>query len=300
MASTKSWIKAMRLRTLPLSMATIITGNFLAFATGYFSWLVFVFSVLTTIALQILSNLANDLGDHLKGTDNENRVGPSRATQTGEISVQEMKNGIYLFVFLALVFGVSLLFFSKLNLEHFIYFLILGLASIAAAIFYTIGKNAYGYKAMGDLFVFIFFGLVGVGGSFYLQTGTISYQILLPAATIGFFSAGVLNLNNLRDHDNDKASNKNTLVVLLGIKNGKIYHYSIIFLSWLFIFLFVIINFYKWELLTPFITLPLFISHLVRVSKANSAEMLDPELKKLAIATFLFSILLAIGLSITW
>lgn len=300
MANTKSWIKAMRLRTLPLSMATIITGNFLAYAVGYFSWLVFVFSVLTTIALQILSNLANDLGDHLKGTDNENRVGPSRATQTGEITVSEMKKGIYLFVFLSLVFGISLLFFSKLNLEHFIYFLVLGLAAIAAAIFYTIGKNAYGYKAMGDLFVFIFFGLVGVGGSFYLQTGILNIHLLLPAATIGLFSAGVLNLNNLRDHDNDKASNKNTLVVLLGIKNGKIYHYSIIFLSWIFIFLFVFINFYKWELLTPFITLPLFISHLVRVSKANTAEKLDPELKKLAIATFLFSILLAIGLAMKW
>lgn len=300
MASTKSWIKAMRLRTLPLSMATIITGNFLAYSANSFSWMVFSFSVITTITLQILSNLANDLGDHLKGTDNENRVGPSRATQTGEISVKEMKTGIFVFIILALVFGISLLIISKLNLEHFIYFLILGIASIAAAIFYTIGKNAYGYKAMGDLFVFIFFGLVGVGGSFYLQTGILNFQLILPAATIGFFSAGVLNLNNLRDHDNDKASNKNTLIVLLGISKGKTYHYGLIILSWIFIMIFIFMNFYKWELLTPFITLPLFISHLVRVSKANSSEKLDPELKKLAIATFLFSILLAIGLVMKW
>ncbi len=300
MASTKSWIKAMRLRTLPLSMATIITGNFLAYAVNSFSWMVFIFSVLTTIALQILSNLANDLGDHLKGTDNENRVGPSRATQTGEISVKEMKGGIFLFILLSLIFGITLLVVSQLNLEHFIYFLVLGIASISAAIFYTIGKNAYGYKAMGDFFVFIFFGLVGVAGSFYLQTGMINFQILLPAATIGFFSAGVLNLNNLRDHDNDKASNKNTLVVLLGIANGKIYHYSLIILSWIFIMVFVFMNFYKWELLTPFITLPLFILHLVRVSKATTSQKFDPELKKLAIATFLFSILLAIGLSTSW
>lgn len=297
MASIKSWLKAMRLRTLPLSLATIITGNFLAFALPTFSWFVLMLCVFTTVSLQILSNLANDLGDHLKGTDNENRVGPARATQTGEISIQQMKNGIYIFILLALFLGISLLYFSKLNIQHFIYFLILGLFSIAAAIFYTIGKRAYGYRAMGDIFVFLFFGIVGVGGSFYLQSGFFTWEIILPATSIGLFSSGVLNLNNMRDIENDKASNKNTLVVKIGLMNAKKYHYTIICLGWISLSVFISRNYYQWENLISLLVFPLFLFHLLRVAKFSSRE-LDPELKKLALSTFLFSILFAISYSI--
>jgi 1,4-dihydroxy-2-naphthoate octaprenyltransferase len=296
MASPKSWLRAMRLRTLPLSLATILTGNFLAIAVNQWSVLVMIFSILTTIFLQVLSNLANDLGDHLKGTDNQNRVGPARSTQSGEISVKEMKTGIYIFIVLSLVTGISLLLFSKMEWKGFFVFLGLGIASIFAAIFYTMGKRPYGYRAMGDVFVFLFFGLLGVGGSFYLNTGIIFNELIFPAASIGFFSAAVLNMNNMRDHINDKANNKNTLVVFLGFEKARIYHSFLILGGCAAILIFILQNYHSPKNLLFLLAFPIYLLNLVKVWKVNDPIDLDPELKKIALGTFLFSILF--GLSI--
>ena len=296
MTHVKIWISAMRLRTLPLSLATILTGNFIALSIDKNITSVFILTVITTVFLQILSNLANDLGDHLKGTDNELRLGPQRATQSGKISVKEMKFAIVIFIILSLASGISLLLVSKLNTEIFLVFLGLGLASILAAIFYTMGKKPYGYRAMGDLFVFIFFGLVGVGGSFYLNTGELFYELLFPAMSIGFFSAGVLNMNNMRDHENDKLQNKITLVVLLGTDKAKMYHSFLIIGGMLSSAFFVLHHYTEPKNLFFLLSDPMFILNLIRVQKNKNEKDYDPELKKLAIGTFLFSVLLGISI----
>lgn len=299
MASIKSWIKAMRLRTLPLSLATILTGNFIAMMGSGYSFLVGGLTVLTTVFLQVLSNLANDLGDHLKGTDNANRVGPMRATQSGEISISEMKLAIFISGFLALASGICLLILApQLTSESFWILFGIGIASILAAIFYTIGKRPYGYRAMGDIFVFIFFGIVGVCGSFYLHSGLFFTELLLPATAIGCFSTAVLNLNNMRDQVNDKAQNKITLVVLLGAKWSKFYHLFLLILGWICISIFMFdvqvnSNFH----FVFYLALPLFLLHALKVIKANDPKDFDPELKKLALSTFLFSLLLGISLN---
>lgn len=287
----------MRLRTLPLSLATILTGNFLAMSIDHLVIPVMIFSILTTVFLQILSNLANDLGDHLKGTDNQNRVGPVRTTQSGEISVQEMKTGIFVFILLSLVSGISLLLFSKMDMNGFLFFLGLGIAAILAAVFYTMGKRPYGYRAMGDFFVFLFFGIVGVGGSFYLNSGEIFYELIFPAASIGFFSAAVLNMNNMRDHVNDKANNKNTLVVLLGFGKAKIYHTLLVSGGCLTMAFFIFQDYHSPKNLLFLMAFPVFILNLIKVWKTDEPENLDPELKKIAIGTFLLSVLFGISIN---
>ncbi len=297
MATFKSWVKAMRLRTLPLSLATILTGNFIAVAIHQWSVLVMILSIFTTIFLQILSNLANDLGDHLKGTDNQNRVGPARSTQSGEISIKEMKNGIGIFIFLSLITGILLLYFSKMDINGFLFFLGLGILAILAAIFYTIGKRPYGYRALGDLFVFLFFGIVGVGGSFYLHTGHLFNELFFPATTIGFFSVAVLNMNNMRDHVNDKANNKNTLVVVLGFEKAKWYHTFLILSGIISVSFFIFKNYHSPQNLIFLVVFPLYILNLIRVWKVTDPKDLDPELKKLALSTFLFSILFGISIN---
>ena len=196
----KHWIQAARLRTLPLSLSGIILGGFLAEKNEVFNGLIFLFSVLTTIGFQVLSNFANDYGDGVKGTDNENRVGPERALQSGAISPKQMLKGIYLTVALTLVVALVLIYVS-FGVENFAYsvvFFFLGIASIAAAIKYTMGTNAYGYSGLGDIFVFLFFGLLSVVGSLFLYTKNVETTTFLPAFTIGFLSAAVLNLNNMR------------------------------------------------------------------------------------------------------
>lgn len=295
----------MRLRTLPLSFSIIIMGSAFAWEllnflskildpTKYFNWTIFTFLLLTTLFLQILSNLANDYGDAVKGTDNDNRVGPERAIQSGIITAKEMKNGIIITSILSLVSGLYLLYLTFgdiLNLK-FILFLVLGLLAIAAAIKYTVGKGAYGYRALGDFFVFIFFGLVGVGGSFYLLVKeSFHFGILWSAISMGAFCVMVLNLNNMRDRINDAASGKRTMAVILGFKGAKIYHYvlMIIGLSWPIIVMLSVLK-------SPYvlILLPILIIHLVHlrtVIRIKEPADFDPELKKIALTTFLFSIL---------
>ncbi|MBI1221192.1 MAG: 1,4-dihydroxy-2-naphthoate octaprenyltransferase [Bacteroidetes bacterium] len=232
---SKAWMEALRLKTLPLAAGGIILGSFLPEVHIAFSLPVFILALLTAFGLQILSNLANDYGDFAKGTDNEKRIGPQRALQLGVITQKEMKRALVLCTSLTLLSGISLLALS-FGPEQFmeaILMLAVGLAAIWAAIQYTVGKRAYGYMGMGDLFVVLFFGLVSVWGVSYLYLGTLQIAIFYSALSYGLLAAGVLNINNMRDIDNDKASGKRTLVVLLGANNARIYHAALILVAFL-------------------------------------------------------------------
>jgi 1,4-dihydroxy-2-naphthoate octaprenyltransferase len=286
------WIKAFRLRTLPLAFSSIITGT--ALAIDHFDAVIFVLAILTTLFLQILSNLANDYGDAEKGTDNENRIGPERAIQSGAISKCQMKKAIIIFVILSFSFGVSLVAYSMRN-SHLGYTLLLivtGISCIVAAIKYTAGKKAYGYRGLGDVFVFIFFGLVGVLGSKFLYTASFELASLLPAMTIGLLSTAVLNLNNMRDWENDKASGKNTLVVKIGLTKAKKYHFTILIIGIASsIFYASQLGFRLVELTFVLAFIPV-VFHLRRVAEIQENPTdFDPELKKVALSTFLFSLL---------
>jgi len=211
----KRWLKAFRLRTLPLSLSGIVLGTVLAANEGEINAILLALCIATTILFQILSNLANDLGDSTSGVDNDHRVGPKRSTQTGEISPKEMKRAVIILSVLSLISGSAAAYLGSigLNQTYLLLFFVLGIASIGAAIKYTMGKSPYGYSGLGDVFVFLFFGWLSVLGTYFLQTHSFDAMLLLPASSIGLLSAGVLNMNNMRDHVNDKTNNKNTLVV---------------------------------------------------------------------------------------
>jgi 1,4-dihydroxy-2-naphthoate octaprenyltransferase len=221
----KAWIKAARPHTLPLAISGILVGNMMAYNDEGFSKLIFILSLFTAILLQILSNFANDYGDSVHGTDNENRVGPKRSIQSGEITKEQMKKGIGITIVLSLFSGLFLLYSSIENVGWLATGIVLaiGLLSIWAAYYYTASKNPYGYKGLGDLFVFIFFGLVAVYGPYYLQSPTFKLIELLPAIAIGLFSTAVLNLNNIRDIDNDRESGKRTIPVRIGKSKALVY-----------------------------------------------------------------------------
>lgn len=298
----KNWIKASRLRTLPLSVSGIILGSAYAHYMGFFDWKIFVFAILTTLGFQILSNFANDYGDGVKGTDNETRIGPERAIQSGAISVKQMKNGIILTSILTFLIAVLLIYvsFGKDNFFYSVLFLVLGIASIVAALKYTMGSSAYGYRGLGDIFVFLFFGLLSVLGSYFLYSKEFDWLLVLPACAVGLLSTGVLNLNNMRDEISDKASNKNTLVVKIGGKKAKIYHFVIVVLALVSLVVFSM----QIELKTPFQFLYLIgfvpvLLHLKRIYNYQNPKEYDPELKVLALSTFVISVLLSVGL-IVW
>ena len=293
----KHWLNAARLRTLPLSLSGIILGSFLAASQHQFQFLIFILAIGTTIGFQVLSNFANDYGDGVKGTDNENRVGPERALQSGIISPKQMLQGIYITIGITLLLALGLIYVS-FGTENFLYsvlFFFLGIASIAAAMKYTMGKNAYGYSGLGDVFVFLFFGLLSVVGSTFLYTQSVHWTTFLPAMTIGFLSAGVLNLNNMRDRASDILSNKNTLVVKLGAEKAKIYHYFLLILGLLCSLVYVGIHYQSpFQFLFLIAFLPI-VKHFITVVKNTIPANLDPELKKLALATFLYSLLFGLG-----
>jgi 1,4-dihydroxy-2-naphthoate polyprenyltransferase len=287
----KHWIQAARLRTLPLSISGIIVGSAYAIYQNKFNWLIFVFAILTTLSFQILSNFANDYGDGIKGTD-ANRIGEKRLVGSGEISSKQMKNVIIANGLISLLLSVALIYFS-FGQENFIFsltFLVLGIASIIAAVKYTVGQNAYGYSGFGDVFVFIFFGLVAVLGSNFLYSKTFDIKLILPAIAIGLLSTAVLNLNNMRDIENDAKSNKNTIVVKNGLKWAKVYHHFLILVPFVCLFVFCIAvdkNMYF-----NFFVLVFFLKHLERVRQFKTYEEFDPELKKVALGTFALSLLI--------
>jgi len=268
-------------------------GTALGSMYSQFRWDIFVFALLTTVGFQITSNFANDYGDGVKGTDNENRVGPKRALQSGQLSRNELKTGIIISILICIFLTVALLYFSfgTKNLLFTLIFGVLGIISIWAAIKYTVGSSAYGYKGLGDLFVFLFFGLLGVMGSMFLYTKALYTVTIFPAVTIGLLSTGVLNLNNLRDYESDKKSGKNTLIVKMGVKNGKIYHVFLIVISFVSMLAFTYVHYHNWKNTIHLLAfVPIFI-HLNKMWKLKNTVLLDPELKKLALSTFLLSIL---------
>ncbi|MNJ95085.1 1,4-dihydroxy-2-naphthoate octaprenyltransferase [compost metagenome] len=300
MSNTKAWFEAARLRTLPLSVSGILVGSFYAFSQQKetYNWAILGFALLTTLGLQILSNFANDYGDGVKGTDNENRIGPKRAIQSGAITIKAMKQGIIITSILTLVAAIVLIYlsFGKDNFGYSLFFFFLGLASITAAIKYTVGGSAYGYRGLGDVFVFVFFGLVSVIGCYFLFAKQIDPLIILPAITIGLLSVAVLNLNNMRDQASDALSGKNTLVVKMGPQKAKIYHYSIIITALFLTLLFAILYGFKPLQYLFLVTYIPFIMHLKTVAKNTVPRDLDPELKKVALGTFFLSVLLCIVL----
>jgi len=294
----KKWINAFRLRTLPLAFSCIIMGSGLAYTTGQFNLPVFILALITTLFLQILSNLANDYGDFVKGTDNDERVGPDRTMQSGLITKSEMVKIMWVIALLCSIFGVWLIYegTNGLDLSKAGLFAILGLTAMGAAVKYTMGKNPYGYAGLGDIFVFLFFGWLGVLGSYFLHTHTLNWELLLPASSIGFFTTAVLNINNMRDHLTDEKSGKNTLVVRIGISWAKRYHFILNFIGILFIVLYIVpaIN-AIWFFLVGFV---LFIKPAREILRNKDHASLDPYLKKQAIATFLFTIIFVVGLNI--
>ncbi|MGD9992611.1 MAG: 1,4-dihydroxy-2-naphthoate polyprenyltransferase [Salinivirgaceae bacterium] len=296
----KAWIHAARLRTLPLSVAGIIMGSSIALAEQQFNGTVFTLAMLTTLLLQILSNLANDYGDYTHGTDNANRVGPQRAVQSGVIKPREMKVAVILVSLLTLLTGTLLIgvaFNEMLSLRFFV-FLILGVASIAAAIKYTVGKKNFGYLGFGDLMVFIFFGLVSVLGSYFLHTLTFNVWVLLPATTIGLLSSGVLNINNMRDIDNDRHFNKKTIPVRLGSEKSKIYHLVLLFISALLIEVFLLFRGNSLAALASMVPFVLLFLHGLAVARNKEPRLLDPELKKLSLSTLFLALWCGIFLTL--
>ncbi len=294
----KTWLSAFRLRTLPLAFSCIIMGSGLAYADDQFNLTVFVLALITTLFLQILSNLANDYGDFIKGTDNDERVGPDRTLQSGLITKVKMIKAMWVIALLCSIFGVWLISEGTIGLEFKKagLFAILGLSAMGAAVKYTMGKNPYGYAGLGDIFVFLFFGWLGVLGSYFLHTHTFHWELLLPASSIGFFTTAVLNINNMRDHEADAKSGKNTLVVRIGIEKAKNYHRALIFGGITLAFVFVIPSSQYFHYAFA-VTIPLFVRFVQSIRKRNDFENFDPFLKKQAIATFIFAILFVLGIN---
>ncbi|WP_439479089.1 1,4-dihydroxy-2-naphthoate octaprenyltransferase [Chryseobacterium aquaticum] len=303
------WIKAARLRTLPLSLSGIIMGSFIAkwrlwSEGGTWDWKIFALALLVTLLYQILSNYANDYGDGIKGTDTKRATeAEARAVASGRITAKQMKNAVILFAVLSLVATVALLYLAFIPnyMNEFYIFIGLGVASILAAIGYTVGKKPYGYMGLGDVFVFIFFGLVSVCGSYFLFTKTFSWDILLPGAAIGMMSMAVLNLNNMRDIESDKLSGKNSFALRIGFRNAMIYEMILLQLPLILILIFLGVNgFIQSQKYYAFIVMILLLP-LMKVRRqimaVKNPKELDPFLKQVGIMTFMMALLTAFGLN---
>ena len=290
----KSWIQAFRLRTLPLAFSGWLVGISLTANAATLNYTVAGLTLLTAVFLQILSNLANDYGDATSGVD-EKRTGETRMVSSGQISSHAMKKAMIVFSLLSLASGSWLLYLAFPNdFIKAIIFLLIGLIGIVAAIKYTVGKNPYGYAGFGDVFVFVFFGLVLVFGTYYLQVQRLDWLVFLPAASLGLFSVGVLNVNNIRDIESDKAAGKNSIPVRIGRVAAVRYHSVILVFGLLLSALYVYLTFSTlWGFLFLMVGF-LFQKNIRAVSTLPSAK-LDPYLKQMAISTLLFAILFSVG-----
>ena len=290
MATLKTWMKAARPRTLLLSFSGILLGGFLSFktgpSTGSGAWLCLLFCAITATLLQVLSNLANDYGDYKKGTDGAKRVGPQREMQSGAITEKEMRKGIAVVSVLCLISGALIFVFAKLSWQELAVFAALGIAAVLAALFYTLGKHPYGYRGLGDLYCFLFFGWAAVAGTYYLATKNLDFSILLPATAMGFLSNAVLNINNMRDYENDKASGKNSLVVKLGLKRAFVYHCLLIGGAFVCLTVYLILHHASWYTYLFWLLFPLFLKDLIAIKKTNP-ELLDPFLGRQVKHSFL-------------
>ncbi|WP_300686767.1 1,4-dihydroxy-2-naphthoate octaprenyltransferase [Chryseobacterium sp.] len=304
------WIKAARLRTLPLSLSGIIMGAFIAKwrlyrEGGTWDWKIFALALLVTLLYQILSNYANDYGDGVKGTDAKRiNEAEARAVASGKITAKQMKNAVILFSALSFMATIALLYvaFIPNYMNEFYIFIGLGVACILAAIGYTVGKKPYGYMGLGDIFVFIFFGLVSVCGSYFLFTKTFSWDMLLPGTAIGMMSMAVLNLNNMRDIESDRLSGKNSFALRIGFKNAMIYEMILLQLPLLLILMFLGVNgFIQAQNYYVFIVMILLfpLSKLRRnIMSVKEPKELDQYLKQVGIMTFIMAILTAAGLNL--
>jgi 1,4-dihydroxy-2-naphthoate polyprenyltransferase len=297
MPTTSAWLHAFRLRTLPLALSSIGMGGFLADSFGLFRLDVFLWCVSTTVLLQLLSNLANDYGDFKNGADFSGRIGPTRAVQSGAIRPESMKSAIILFTILAFLSGIALLYTSKCleSINAFGFFLILGILAIVASIKYTAGKNPYGYAGLGDISVLLFFGWVGVLGSFYLQTGYIKASLILPATSCGLLATAVLNVNNIRDITSDTEAGKRTIPMRIGKENAVLYHISLLSIALFSTVAYTLLTYKSAEQFLFLVSVPFFISNIVKV-KTVDAKNLDPYLKQMALATLLFVVSFGTGL----
>ena len=295
MSKFRAAVASMRLRTLPLSTGGVILGILLATADFKVDLWVAVLIVLTTVCLQILSNLSNELGDVLHGTDTEDRVGPQYGLNGGVLTIGEMKVLIGIFVALCIVSGtaMTLLSFGTLWELTPILVLLMGAGAIMGAMKYTLGRNPYGYRGLGDFYVFVFFGLVAVLGAYFVASHTLFWRLLLPGAAVGCFSVGVLNVNNIRDMETD-AANRVTVAIRLGERKAKIYQTVLIVLGWILMPAYCQLRMFSWWHYLFVLTLPLFILHLRGVWK-RTGKHLDPMLPLLVMSTFLFCLLAGIG-----
>ncbi|HLW40742.1 MAG TPA: 1,4-dihydroxy-2-naphthoate polyprenyltransferase [Flavobacterium sp.] len=297
----KKWIKAARLRTLPLSISGILVGSAAAYQQYHAQenyYMIVVLCLLTTLFFQVLSNYANDYGDAVKGTDNENRVGPKRAVQSGEITKNQMKNAIIITSVLSLITSVGVIYasFGNENFLAAIAYFVLAIACVGAAIKYTVGNSAYGYRGLGDVFVFIFFGLVSTLGTYYLFGHSMDWKILFPAVGIGLLSMAVLNMNNMRDVENDTVMGKNTLVVKMGFEKAKQYHFWLILIAAISFNTYAMNTFSHWYQYVYIVAFIPLLKNIRVVGKTINPRLLDPELKRLSLSTFFISLLLSIAL----
>lgn len=307
MASFKSWISALRPRTLFLAVATALCGSSIAYsvdmfsATNKFSGIVCILTLAIATILQLLSNMANDLGDYQHGTDiTGERLGPQRTVQSGAITPEEMKRGIMVAISLAAIVGLALIYIALqfMSIKYILIFLILGIACIVAAIRYTAGKNPYGYKGLGDIFSFIFFGPVSVVGTYFLHTHAIDFMPWLPAIGLGLLTVSVLNLNNMRDIENDRKSGKITIPVRIGIRNAKIYH-AILTIGALVCFTaYSTIYSQHWYQYLYLLCFLIFIKLLIDIFKIKENRLLDPYLKYTSMSTFILVVCFSICINL--
>lgn len=296
----KMWWETARPKTLPLALASIFTGS----ALGYwanpqgFNGLVMALCLLTTILLQVLSNFANDYGDHQKGSDTEERIGPLRGIQKGAISAKELKWGLILMVVASFLSGSFLIGIAYENLSDLFAFAGLGILAIVAAITYTVGAKPYGYMGLGDISVLVFFGLLGVGGTYYLQTHSIDSHIILPAIGSGLLASAVLNINNLRDIEQDAKAGKNTLAVRLGVYKGRVYHCILLSVAALCYLVFVLATAISWTNYLFVLAIPLLAKHAIFVYRSQQPSELRPMLAQMSMISLLINILFSLGLLI--
>jgi 1,4-dihydroxy-2-naphthoate octaprenyltransferase len=278
-----------------------LCGSGIAYSTGKFSIPVFILTILVANVLQLLSNMANDLGDFRHGADiTGERIGPERTVQSGVITPGEMKKGINIAIGCAVITGILLVCVALqfMELKYILLFGGLGLACIVAAIKYTSGKNPYGYKGLGDIFSFTFFGPVSVAGTYFLHTHAADFRPWLPAAGLGLLTAAVLNLNNMRDMENDRKSGKITTPVRIGIRNAKIYH-SLLTVGALICFLaYSIIYSAEWYRYVYLLCFLIFINLLINIFKISENRLFDPYLKYTSIGTFILSVCFCICINI--
>ena len=296
----KNWISAFRLRTLPLALSNTIIGSCLAASDDKFRWPVCGLAALTTILLQIMSNMANDYGDFVNGKDTAERIGPKRMVQSGEITPKTMLRGIIAIGIACIVSGFALILIGTagMDITNLLIFGALGIAAIVAAIKYTVGKNPYGYRGLGDIFVFIFFGLVGVIGTYFLHTQSFRWDLLLPASAIGFLSVGVLNMNNMRDYDADRNAGKRTIVVAMGERNAAYYHLFLIGGAIVLAIVYTLLNYHSaWQWLFLLCT-PILFLNLKKVFTYKNGLELYPELPRVSMASLVFSVTFGLGLII--